>query len=472
MVTLTILLFVLMIYGFVATLLVGILYNKKLRIADNTSRFASRFWQENPIVYADYNASTPMLPESIDAFIRASHYGFSNASSLHKGGILSRFMIEKEREKIAHLLQCHPRELFFTSGATESNNMAIKGFLMHLPPGAYSIVTTPIEHASVSQVVDHLYHFGQPAYSFKVEKVRVDARGHIDIEHFNALCQDPECVLAAVIIGNNEIGTIQDVATLGQITRQNNVHFHGDMTQMCGKYTVHLSDENSPYFHLDSMTMSAHKFHGPKGVGCLYVSRKTPFDHKPLWIEGGSQEQGWRGGTENIAGICSMSTALEICQKRFIEQEKRSREIERMRNALWTHFQAYISPTPRLFGDLTPGKGLYNTLCMALPVNSRSLIPLLDQKGVLVNTGCACSKGEASKVLGALGASIKEMEGSMRISLGWTSTWSDVQKLKKEITAGVCFMQIHKQQTTSEEAEAEASDDVSLGMCVDDEAHT
>lgn len=415
-------------------------------------------------VYADNNATTQVFPEVVDTIVQAYTLYYANSSSIHAAGKRSAEALEHNRDIIAGLIGARPEEIYYTSGATESNNLAIRGVMRVALSPSYcalihgntdaiddpqdaeeeerlkyatrsererilkerearktklaskqdkrhrkacrrKIVTTPIEHASVYETVATI----DP--SVEVVHVKVDRTGKVDATHFAALVRDPEVAMACIIMANNEIGTIQDVSRLAKLCRQNDVHFHCDMTQVFGKYDVDMETIGA-----DSATMSAHKFHGPKGVGALYVRQGTWIDNSCM--TGGTQEGALRAGTENVAGVCGMTVALQRCSE--LRALGRDREVRHMRDTVQRTLTANI---PGLVVNGDAGSGLYNTLSVCIPdVNSRQLIPVLDQFKVYVNTGCACSKGQGSATLKALGLSEKYVNGSLRISLSFFTT--------------------------------------------------
>lgn len=281
------------------------------------------------------------------------------------------------------------------------------------------IVLTPIEHASVYQTVESLKDRAHVSY------VNVDGYGRIDMKHFADLVRREDTRLACVIMGNNEIGTVQDVRALSKLCRANGVHLHVDMTQIVGRYPVDMRDLGA-----DTATMSAHKFHGPKGVGALYVRRGARVTN--FSTTGGGQELDYRGGTENVGGICGMVTALERCE--YLRNLGGVKEVQAMRDDLKRAIKAAL-PEAKLNGH--PEYCLYNTLSLCLPINSRAVVKALDAARVYVNVGCACSKGESSKTLLAIGRSREEINGSLRISLGFFNTPKECRKIVDELVRAV-----------------------------------
>ena len=418
-------------------------------------------------VYADNNATTPLFQEVIEVLVQSYVNFYANASSIHAAGKKSSEALENSREVIASLIGARPEEMYFTSGATESNNLAIRGLMRVALSPAFSsflnnnetdnnedelslsrlqrvlkrdrehrqnkkgvkhkIVTTPIEHASVYETAATI----DP--EIEILHVNVDRKGKIDLAHFTELVDDPEVAMACIIMANNEIGTIQDVHRLSKICKKKGVHFHCDMTQVFGKYIVDLKSLGP-----DSATMSAHKFHGPKGVGALYVKQGAWIDN--TCMTGGSQEGALRAGTENVSGVCGMAAALQKCHA--LIAVGRDNEVRQMRDKIR---RTLLSKIPGMLVNGDSESGMYNTLSICLPdVNSRKLIPMLDEHGVYVNTGCACSKGQGSATLKALGLSEKYINGSLRISLGFMTTEEECEHLCKVMLDALSRMQTNK----------------------------
>ena len=281
------------------------------------------------------------------------------------------------------------------------------------------IILTPIEHASVYETVESLKDRANVSY------VRVDPTGRIDIRHFEELARRSDTVLACVIMGNNEIGTVQDVRALSHICKRNRVHLHCDMTQIVGRYVVNLHD-----LGVDTATMSAHKFHGPKGVGALYVRRGTRVTN--FSTTGGSQELSYRGGTENIGGICGMVSALEHCH--YLLALGGADEVRSMRDFVR---KAIVKEVPDALLNGHPTDSMYNTLSLCVPLNSRAIVKTLDEAKVYVNVGCACSKGADSKTLMAIGRTPAQVNGSLRISLSYLNTMHECQRLVSELLRAI-----------------------------------
>jgi cysteine desulfurase len=365
------------------------------------------------VVYLDNNGTTQIFPESLDVmnYVYRNYYG--NASALYSLGSQSKQLLEKCREKMASMLNCKASEIFFTSGATESNNIAIRGvFSKHKDKGKHVIMTS-IEHPSVDETVKTLD-------GADVTVLEVDKYGVLNLDHLrNAIRKDT--VLVTVIMGNNEIGTLQDIKAMAALCRAQGVHFHCDMTQVIGKYIVNFTE-----LDVDSATGSGHKFHGPKASGFMYL--RKGLDKFDSCMSGGHQEKNVRSGTENIPGIVSMCYSLALCH-RYIQSGK-AQKIKEMRD--WMKNEL-IRRIPGTIVNGHPTYTLYNTLSLCVPVNSRKLLMALDKRRIYVNTGSACSQGASSRVLDAIGVPIETQDGSIRISLGFMTTWSESVKAVNNI---------------------------------------
>jgi cysteine desulfurase len=360
------------------------------------------------ITYLDNNGTTKIFNESLELMDHIYKYYYGNASAIYGLGAKSKKLLETCRNRMSKMLNCDSCELYFTSGATESNNIAIRGvYTKHTQKGKH-IITTSIEHPSVSETVKSLE-------GSEVTFLPVDKYGRINLlELENAIRQDT--ILVTVIHGSNEIGTIQDIKAIADICKRKKIHFHVDMTQMIGKYRIDLNA-----LGVTSATGSGHKFHGPKATGFLYLQKGKYFQ---TCISGGHQEKNIRSGTENVPGIVAMTYSLYICN--HLLRKNKDKEIRAMRD--WMR-DTLVSNIPSLIvnGNKDDRYQMYNTLSICLPVNSRKVVMMLDKNNIYVNTGSACSKNKLSSVLHAIGLTEKEREGSLRISLGFLNTWEDCQ---------------------------------------------
>jgi cysteine desulfurase len=366
----------------------------------------------NRLVYLDNNGTTKTFDESLELMEHVYKNYYGNASAMYSLGAKSKRLLELCRDKLSVLLNCETCEIFFTSGATESNNIAIRGVFSKYREKGKHVISTSIEHPSVYETIKSLP-------GAHITFLPVDNHGLIDLQELsNAIRKDT--VLVSVIGASNEIGTIQDIKAIAQICRNKGVHFHCDMTQIIGKYKINLKE-----LGIDSVTGSSHKFHGPKSCGFLYLKKGTEC---PSILTGGHQEKNIRSGTENIPGIVAMCFSLYKCYK-LIDQGK---NIEMAKMKEWMKHKL-LRHIPGLVLNGHPSRSLYNTLSMCLPCDSRKLLMALDKKNICINTGSACSKGKTSAVLDAIGVPVEQQKGSARISLGFLNTWSDVEIATRNI---------------------------------------
>lgn len=340
-------------------------------------------------IYCDNAATTALDPLVIEAILPylTNHYG--NPSSSHWAGRAAREAIAAARQKIAALIGASPEEIFFMSGATEANNLALTGAIRS--NDISHVITSKIEHKAVLQ---HLARH-EKAGDIEVSYVKLDDFGNVDLRHLENLLDNNPQSLISLMHGNNEIGNITDIVAVGELAEKYNAVFHTDTTQTMGKLLINVAE-----FNVDFLVGSAHKFHGPKGVGFIYINKRNQI--KPL-IVGGGQENGQRGGTENVAGIVGLARALEVAYK--------SRAVVQHHVAtLKKHFIESLD-------DLTIGgitfngesrsatKGLSNIVSVAFPsLLSGSLVSQLDHLGIAVSGGSACSnlRSGGSHVISAI----------------------------------------------------------------------
>ena len=337
---------------------------------------------------------------------------YGNAASVHSIGQAARAGLEQSREKIASLLDCRPDEIYFTSGATESDNTVIKGVADALSRKGRHIVTTKIEHHAVFEPCEYLSR-----HDFEITYLNVDKYGYVDPEELRASLRT-DTILVSIIYVNNEVGTIQDIKTLAHIAYEKNVLFHTDAVQALGKIKVDIRDLGA-----DFLSGSAHKFYGPKGVGILYAkvgSRFTPHHH------GGAHERGKRAGTENVAGAVGMAKALELC---INEMEQNQAHIAKLDEKLARGILNLITDS-YLHGD--PDRRLKGTMFFTFPgADGEAIILSLDMKGIAVSSGSACTSGavEPSHVLKAMGVSPDDAKTAVRFSLGKGNTEAEIDKV-------------------------------------------
>lgn len=341
-------------------------------------------------VYFDNAATTPLIPEVIDAMIPVLQNQFGNPSSIHAYGRETRAAIEGARKKVATLLKAAPAEIFFTSGGTEADNMAIRCSVHDL--GIRHIITSPAEHHAVLHTAEDMMQRGE----IKLSLVKVDQQGHVDLEHLETLLKENERSLVSLMHANNEIGTLIPMKEVGELCRRYDALFHSDTVQTMGHYVHDLSA-----LHVDFITGAAHKFHGPKGVGFLYINHRVKI--KPL-ITGGAQERNMRGGTENVYGIVGLAKALEVAYEHMDADIK---NVSALKKYMIDQLVAEI-PGVAFNGDVEEEKSLYTVLNVSFPPteNAEMLLFNLDIAGIACSAGSACSSGTnvGSHVLGAISA--------------------------------------------------------------------
>ena len=357
-------------------------------------------------IYLDNSATTPVAPEALDAMAPFHHTEYGNASSLHAFGRAARNAMEDARSSIAELLGVAPREIVFTSGATEANNLAILGIAFASEDRKH-IVTSTLEHPAVLHSADWLESRG-----FEVTRVSVDSTGKVAPDAVrDALRQDT--LLVSIMAGNNEIGTIQPIGEIGKICRERGVPFHTDAVQAYGKIEL-------PLEAVDMLSVSAHKLHGPKGVGLLYIRKGLKL--APL-LHGGGHESGRRSGTENVPSIVGLGAASRLA---FAERAETAARMVGFRSRLIE--EVLKLPGTRLNGH--PSDSLPHIANFSFEaIEGESLIMKLDEHGIAASTGSACSSPdlEASHVLLAIGVPLAMAHGSLRISTGRQTTADEIE---------------------------------------------
>lgn len=360
-------------------------------------------------IYMDYNATTPLREEVLEAMLPYLREEFGNPSSLHGFGVRARRAVETAREKVASALGAEPREVVFTGCGTESDNQAIKGMAFASRSKGDHIVTSRIEHKAVLQTCQYLEKQG-----FRVTYLPVDEYGVVSPDDV-AQALTSQTLLVSVMMANNEVGTIQPIAEIAQVCRKRGVTFHTDAVQAVGKLPVDVRA-----LGLDMLSLSAHKFYGPKGVGALYVRKGVKVD--PL-LHGGHQEWGRRAATENVAGIVGLGEALELRQGEMAAEARRLVvQRDRLYNGLVDridHVHLNGHPTQRLPGTLS--------MCFDY-IEGEAIIMGMDLVGVAVSSGSACTSAtlSPSHVLLAMGVHPAVAQGSIRFSLGRENTEADV----------------------------------------------
>ena len=366
----------------------------------------------NKIVYLDNAATTQVDEKVLRAMLPFFNEKYGNASSLHQRGQEAKMALEESREIIAKSINAKVEEIIFTSGGTESNNLAIKGLAFAYPEKKH-IIISKIEHDCVLNACKWLEKQG-----YKITYLNVDNEGFIDLRELeNAITK--ETLLVSIIHGNNEIGTIQNLEVIGKICRSKNVSFHSDACQSYTKTEIDVKKHN-----IDLLTLNAHKIHGPKGVGVLYVREEIKII--PL-AHGGGHERNLRSGTSNISGIVGFAQAVKIAEKKDIEK------ITKLRDQLIEGFKKI--PGSRLNGP-EGNKRLCNNINFSFEnVEGEAIGSYLDVKGICSSTGSACSSHslEPSHVLIAIGLKPEQAHGSLRLSLSKYNTEEEIEIVLKEL---------------------------------------
>ncbi len=362
-------------------------------------------------IYLDYAATTPTDPEVLEAMMPYFTERYGNPSSIHGFGQESRKAVEAARSRIASFLGAKSEEIVFTSGGTESDNTALFGVLWANAKKGNHVVTTAVEHHAVIEPAQFLEKQG-----YKVTYVKPDAQGMIAPDDVAAVLTD-KTVLVSVMHANNEIGTIQPIREIGRIVKGKGVYFHTDAVQTVGHIPVDVNDLN-----VDLLSLSAHKFYGPKGVGCLYVRKGTrllPF------LRGGGQENRRRASTENLPGIVGTGKAIEICAKKM-DTEARQQTV--WRDRLIAEIPKRID---RAYLNGHPNQRLPNNVNFSIEfVEGESMLLSLDMLGIAASTGSACTSGdlEASHVLLSIGRPHELCHGSLRLTLGRFNKDGDIDR--------------------------------------------
>ncbi len=360
-------------------------------------------------IYLDYNATTPLHPGVLEAVLPYYKSVFGNASTIYSFGQEARKAIDDAREALACLIGAEPEEIVFTSGGTEADNFALKGVASALKGKGGHTITSSIEHHAVLFACKYLEKMGK-----KITYLPVDRYGWLDPDRVKEAITN-ETILISIIHANNEIGTIEPIAEIGKIARECGVYFHTDAVQTVGKIPIDVNE-----LGMDLLSLSAHKFYGPKGVGALYVRKGTKIH--PL-IHGGEQERKRRAGTENVPGIVGLGEASKIAGK---EMKQEYSHVKKLRDELENKIKDNIDYI-RFNGH--PTERLPNTSNVSFEfIEGESLVLNLDLKGIAASTGSACASGslEPSHVLSAVGVPPAIAQGSIRFSLGRENKEEDI----------------------------------------------
>lgn len=364
-------------------------------------------------IYLDYAATTPVDPRVLEAMMPYFCDNFGNTMSLHSFGQKARMVLDESRKTVANFIGAKPEEIIFTSSATESNNFALKGIAFANEKKGNHIIISAIEHACIMESAKWLGGRG-----FKITHIPVDRFGVVNVDDVSKAITK-ETILISVMHVNNELGSIQPIAEIGQIAKENNIYFHSDCAQSLGKIPVNVNDLN-----VDLLTASGHKIYGPKGIGILFVKRGVKIE--PL-LNGGGQELGLRSSTSNVAGAVGFAKALEL----FNQKEKTAELREYLCSGVLS------IPGSRLNSPKTGVPGILNFSFFG--VEGEAITMRLDIDGIAVSTGSACSSSKltASHVLLATGMKPEEAHGSLRVSIGRWTTKEDIDYFIKSLLKNI-----------------------------------
>jgi len=363
-------------------------------------------------IYLDYAATTPVDARVLKAMLPYFSEKFGNSSSLHDFGQEAKQALEKSRAVIAKALRAEPREIIFTSSATESNNLVFKGLLLASQEGKRHIVTSSIEHDCVLNSIKWLEKIGLKG--FKVTKLPIDKYGLISLKDLKASIRN-DTLLVSIIHANNEIGTIQPIGEIGQICGQRGAYFHVDAAQSFGKIPLNVKQ-----MKIDLLTASSHKMYGPKGVALLYVKKGVKIE--PI-LHGGGHESGLRSSSVNVSAIVGFAKSVEICQK---EMKKENQRLTRLRDKL---IKEVLKTIPDSYLNGHSQKRLANNANFRFDfVEGESIVLALDSYGIAASTGSACASDhlEPSHVLLSLGLKPEQAHGSLRLTLGRQTTEKEI----------------------------------------------
>ena len=374
-------------------------------------------------IYLDNAATTRVSDAALDAMLPYFRQQYGNPSSLYAFGQEAKEALERARETVAGVLNCEPREIIFTSGGSEADNQAIRSAAaIGARAGKRHIISTAFEHHAVLHTLSKLEKEG-----FEVTLLDVHSDGLVRVEELAAAIR-PDTCLVTVMYANNEIGTIQPIADIGRVCRERGVLFHTDAVQAAGHLPIDVQAQN-----IDLLSLSAHKFHGPKGVGALYARRGIALTNL---IEGGAQERGRRAGTENTAGIAGMAAALDEAARNM---ERDSANMTALRDRLIAGLSRI--PHSALNGDAERRLPGNVSFCFE-GIEGESLLLLLDDKGVCASSGSACTSGslDPSHVLLAIGRPHEVAHGSLRLTLSGETSEEDIDYTIKAVTEVVAYL--------------------------------
>lgn len=360
-------------------------------------------------VYLDNAATTALSPRVLEAMLPYFTQYYGNPSSVHAFGREAKQGLDKARDQVAKALHCEPSEVIFTGCGTESDNTVLLGVAQRYGDKGKHIITTNVEHHAILHTCEYLEKQG-----YSVTYLPVDQDGLVTAEQVAAAIR-PDTILVSIMFANNEVGTIMPIQEIGAVCKEKGVLFHTDAVQAVGHIPVDVQA-----MHIDMLSLSAHKFHGPKGVGALYCRKGIRL---PSYIMGGAQERGRRAGTENVAGIVGLGAAIQLATEQL---EENRAKMTALRDRLMTGIQARISEV-KLNGH--PTNRLPNNVNFSFKyIEGESILLLLDMNGIAASSGSACTSGslDPSHVLLALGLPHEIAHGSVRLTLGDETTEEDI----------------------------------------------
>lgn len=368
------------------------------------------------IRYFDHAATTAVKEVVLKEMLPYFNIEYGNASSLYSIGRQSRRALDQARHRVARAINCEAKEIYFTSCGSESDNLALKGLAYANRQKGNHIITTKIEHPAILQTCSTLEKQG-----FRITYLNVDSEGMINIQELEDSITE-HTILISIMFANNEIGTIQPIKEIGEIAKKHQIFFHTDSVQAIGNVRIDVDELN-----IDLLSMSAHKFYGPKGVGALYIRKGIEFDRIQ---DGGHQEKNKRAGTENVAGIVGLGKAIELAYENY---DQYNEKLTSLRDYYISQIEKKI-PNAKLNGhriNRLPG----NANISFKGVDGQILLLKLDEQGICASSGSACTSGSSSPshVLTAIGLPSEYAQGSLRITIGDENTKEDIDYLVKNI---------------------------------------
>lgn len=363
-------------------------------------------------IYVDHSATTPMRKEVLDAMLPYLQGGFGNPSSVYKEGREAKKAITAARQQVSDAIGAEVNEIFFTGSGSEADNWAIKGAAYTLKEKGNHIITSSVEHHAVLHTLKALEKEG-----FEVTYLPVDEYGMVSAKDVEAAITD-KTILITIMTANNEIGTIMPIREIGEIAKKNNILFHTDAVQAIGMMEINVKEMN-----IDMLSLTAHKFYGPKGAGALYIRKGVKLKR---FIEGGAQESNRRAGTENVAGIVGLGKAIELATA---DIEGHTKKLAALRDEYIKLILEKI-PYTRLNGHPTQRMASNANISFEF-IEGESLLLMLDMKGISASSGSACTSGslDPSHVLLAIGLKHETAHGSLRVTFGDSNTMEDVHKI-------------------------------------------